>query len=622
MLLPHSEARWIPSLRLALNSAAIRIHLNRTYTMPPERVGDTHIMEWAIQNTSMDKNALRILNYCRLHLHVTTISELVDATGKRILPHMYNCQRPNWFNTLQYMPIQPRPSHHQVRTIWKPMCNIWKSMILQPTSTLGPWTRLGTHFRPHRQSYREPHETTGYHIYHWIQNGYWILKPYITNLIPLFLADTQTTWRPTRLSEAIHIATHRTTIQGITYRAIEIIPDANPHILTATPIRLTTNPMTDQTHPQISNRALTTSLEFSQYISFLPDWEQHLIRHTTFSHSAERAAWKLQDAKTSGMAAYVITDHHFENDTTSFAWTLFTLDGDTLAECQGPCPGPSQRPRADTWGLLSIARFLHHIQIFTRVDSSIIPTLTIMNRNKRIIRLINESQQFASPFCNSTLARDWDIIAQISESIKDLRPSVVTWQPMKVFLQQYGTIQPKPAYDILQLLKDTKLQAKTYTASYPIQMQHSPFLPASRCMTIFSNGTIHGKYSTAYREAATLPQLHGYLKDKNQWTDATLHDIHWGWLQKAIRRHHHASKTISQNWYTTNSQHRNANRKREDKLGQSQHAHIANRSQKHLNTSSGATILPPLDFELTFRTLSKWFLQHTNYLHPLSSSSN
>ena len=312
--------------------------------------------------------------------------------------------------------------------------------------------------------------------------------------------------------------------------------------MTATPIRLATNPMADQTNPKIYTRAFISSQEFIEYISFLPDWEQHLLRHTTFSQSAEHTAWKLQSAKTLGMAAFGLTDHQFVNDTTSFAWILFTEDGDTLAECRGPCPGPAQRPRADTWGLLSIARFLHHIQIFTRVEHSIIPTLTVMNRNKRIIRHINESQQFASPFCNSTLTKDWDIIAQISDAIKEIHPSRVVWQPMKVFLQQYGITQPKPVYDIIQLLQDIKIQAKTYAIAHPNHTPHSPFLPASRCMTVFPTGTVHGKYSTAYREAASLPQLHGYLKDKNHWSDLTLQDIHWGWLQKATHRYQHASK--------------------------------------------------------------------------------
>jgi hypothetical protein len=492
-------------------------------------------VEWAIHNTELNKQALKILNYCQLYLHVTTISELFDATGKHILPHMDNCHQPKWFNTLQYMPIQPRPSHHQIRKIWKPICDTWKAKITEQASTLGSWSRLGT------QSYWEPHKA-GNQIYHWIQGGYWILKPYLTNNIPLFLADTQTYWRPLLQSEAIHISTHRNTIQGITYRATQLTLATEPHIAIATPICITANPMAHQHHHQKHTRALNNNTAFNRYTSFLPEWEQQLLCHTTFSHSPEQISWKLQQATTTGILLHGITDHNYVIDTTSFAWILFTSDDDTLAECQGPCPGPAQRPRADAWGLLwSLTRFLHHIQIFNRVEQSILPQITIMNRNKRIIRLINESQQFASPFCNSTLTRDWDIIAQLSEAIKDLQPTILTWLPMKLFLQQCSTMQPKPAYDILQLLKDTKIQAKAYTTTHPIQNQHSPFLPASRCMTIFQDSTIHGNYSTAYREAATLPHLHGYLKNKNRWSDHTVHDIHWSWLQKAIRRHHHAS---------------------------------------------------------------------------------
>jgi hypothetical protein len=127
--LPYLEARWLQSLRYGLNKASMKIRLNTPYVIPPEQTGDVHIMQWAATTTLFSEKGLKMINYCRMHLHVTTISELFQILTNQILPHMYNCTRPLWFNQKQYMPIQPRPSSHQIRKIWKPLCNIWIAKI-------------------------------------------------------------------------------------------------------------------------------------------------------------------------------------------------------------------------------------------------------------------------------------------------------------------------------------------------------------------------------------------------------------------------------------------------------------------------------------------------------------
>jgi hypothetical protein len=65
------------------------IRLNRAYVVPPERQGDTHIMQWAVNFGKFSDTSLKILNYCRMHLHVTTISELFHIHNNQIIPYMY-----------------------------------------------------------------------------------------------------------------------------------------------------------------------------------------------------------------------------------------------------------------------------------------------------------------------------------------------------------------------------------------------------------------------------------------------------------------------------------------------------------------------------------------------------
>ena len=129
--------------------------LNKTYVMPPERVGDVYIMQWAAKSELFNDKKIRILNFCRMYLHVTMVSELFDVHDHHILPYMYNCSRPLWFNHLQYMPIQQKPSPYQIRKVWKPFCDIWINQLRNATTTLGETTGRGAHFRSHRQTYQD-----------------------------------------------------------------------------------------------------------------------------------------------------------------------------------------------------------------------------------------------------------------------------------------------------------------------------------------------------------------------------------------------------------------------------------------------------------------------------------
>ena len=112
--------------------------------MPPERTNNVYLMEWAVvQHSELSTKAILILNYCRLYLHVTTISKLFNETGSTILPHMLECKRPPWFNTNQYMPIQLRPRPHQIKTIWKPFCTRWINQNHNPRIHMGALDHTG-----------------------------------------------------------------------------------------------------------------------------------------------------------------------------------------------------------------------------------------------------------------------------------------------------------------------------------------------------------------------------------------------------------------------------------------------------------------------------------------------
>ena len=154
---------------------------------------------------------------------------------------MFNCRRPPWFNVKQYVPLQPRPSHHQIRTLWKPMCQRLKQQISLREIQLHTWSGHGATTRPYRQSYIKLTAQQPRQYFHWIQGSYWKLQPYLQNHPGLFLTDQPTTWQPSNTSIPTKVTHERITLNGTVlritldpYDTIPMTPHDPPHIVPTT----------------------------------------------------------------------------------------------------------------------------------------------------------------------------------------------------------------------------------------------------------------------------------------------------------------------------------------------------------------------------------------------------
>jgi hypothetical protein len=123
-------------------------------------------MEYVIRSKLFREDEITILNYCRQFLHVTTVSELFDASGKKLLPHIINCSLPPWNDPNQYRILQHRPSNHQIRHKWLKLLSVFahKNFTPKPFIKFGMWTHIGIRLRTRRESYFCP---TSMRLYHW-----------------------------------------------------------------------------------------------------------------------------------------------------------------------------------------------------------------------------------------------------------------------------------------------------------------------------------------------------------------------------------------------------------------------------------------------------------------------
>jgi hypothetical protein len=200
--LPHLASRWIASLRRFLRHISASLRLSHPAVTLPERTSDIYIMEHAIRCKLFDCDDVRIINYCRQYLHVTTVSELFDASGLKLLPHILKCQRAPWQDATQYIILQHRPSDYQIRTRWLRFLRQFSNNdnTIKTSSALGTWSHTGIQLRSRRESYL----STESRLYHWHEGCYWDLR--LSRTTPSYYnRHTSTTWQPDNSAVPIQI---------------------------------------------------------------------------------------------------------------------------------------------------------------------------------------------------------------------------------------------------------------------------------------------------------------------------------------------------------------------------------------------------------------------------------
>eukprot|EP00957_Ditylum_brightwellii_P091381 6957697-Ditylum_brightwellii.AAC.1 len=87
-ILPHIDARWLPSLSSYLGAAGLQLPLSYTGVYLTQRKHDQLIMSTVINSNAFKLNEIKCINSCRLYLGVTTLSDVTLANGETLDPHM------------------------------------------------------------------------------------------------------------------------------------------------------------------------------------------------------------------------------------------------------------------------------------------------------------------------------------------------------------------------------------------------------------------------------------------------------------------------------------------------------------------------------------------------------
>jgi exonuclease III len=498
--LPYLEARWLPSLRLFLAFIDAKLVLDKPYIAPLQRHNDEYLMRRILDTGIFSASDLHIINCCRLYLDVITVSDLLTACGL-----FMDCQvflhEPSLSSSSNYhRAVQHKPQNWDM---WDRAMSIWFTDTGVLRLPLGNWLYSGDRLRRTWRSYWDDLECT---VYCQTVDGFSRCESQPPHG---YAISEMTDWQPTEHSFPVHLQLETGQYFKIR-RSIQNTDRPPPIVVPST---------------------------FEQYVNTLPAWERDLLSHVTFLLSPYQMLELFESAPVDTdhpLQIQLVSDGSQIRDRMSFGWSLSTPEGTRLATCAGPGFGPGTSHRAEGYGVLSAVRFVYRLHTFT--GSPAVWSARFTTDNKGLLIRIDQRQQFAKCYANVTLAPDWDLVEEIVCTLKlfHVTPS---------FSHVKGHQDDATAYADLSLEAQLNVEADAlagdFQTTFPSATLIAPLLSTTGVSLTIRDATVTGHYPSRIREAATTPELLGYLRRRNFWTHTDWACIDIPVYQRIIARNSH-----------------------------------------------------------------------------------
>ena len=514
--LSYMDSRWVKSLRQFLHHINGAFTLDDAYVPDPERQGDEYIMEVAASSGEFTDADLQVLNYCRMYLHVTTISEICNASGTKILQHMYECVRPPWFNPTTNTVIQKRPSSYQCHYQWKRFCRriCTETLHIAQQQSNTRWLKPTSQLRLRREAYLEM--TPADQLYIWREGSYWKASKH-PSIPHQAILHTSTTWTPTDTSVPVDVVEQHT------------------------PRRYTIH--MQRTQPEVPKTPSVAAQTFEEYVHQLTPWEQSLMTHITWHQLPYEMMEYLHKTRPQGARLLLVSDgSSLERVTMSFGVVIGTSTGTILLEAMGPSSGEPSSHRAECTGCLAAIVILTHLTQYTSMPLPDNIEVQTYSDNQGMIQSLTERAKYKIGYTNTTLATDWDLLEEIHQ----------TYQKLALPRQSYKWVQGHQDTNTTRTLTVEaryNVRADQLAGDY-VQMvdrrRHdvTPMLHHTKCQLLIHGKTINGKYGTAVRRAAAKSAFDEYLQQRHGWDHQVLEGIDWEVFYMAARNYEGTSNQL------------------------------------------------------------------------------
>jgi hypothetical protein len=367
----HLEGKWINQLREDLRTINGKLYICDVWTLPPTRENDQHIMDF-ISQVIHSTTHKRKINYCRLFLRITHISDITTSDGKSlhpaILQHPANFQNQN--KHLNW-PEQRKPD----TTTWELWKKTLKTHLCYNNNTLK--TPLGKWTLPYKkwQAYLNAQENTVV-IYTVEWTKHTIIQETRTHMV--IKKKGEKTYPPR-------------TKEKYMWPITDLIPTGSNYQFTRpTPYKRTQKKQKPDT--------------FQDYIKTISKWERQLFLY--WEHVKHPDDLKMQILL--GTALYYVTDGGADDGIGYFGWVIAS-DTRIITKGYGQAQGNEHHMeslRAETYGGIALFTFLKHYRIYNEISQP--PNLQrYYCDNSTLIKRLKEDQK-GKPYPSQYIQADYD----------------------------------------------------------------------------------------------------------------------------------------------------------------------------------------------------------------------
>jgi hypothetical protein len=310
--LPHLKTKWMPSLWDFLSSIDSEIELDDPFLYPIQREHDFHIMDCVLESGKFKPREVHMLNYCRLFLGMTTISDNATAVGKDIDRTMFLGTSSLLASQTKWMQSEQAKPYAASWVIWRRALQLWSDWHGHLHQPLGRWLLPGPLLRRNWTSCLTKRtkqlilaKQGVYKIYHRKRHRKYPITPH--GMVPSLPSNAYPV--------------------SIEFQPQSIKVKRSPGLF---PVFVASPPRT-----------------FTDYLATLDQWERLLFDHlelTVFPY-------EIIAALASHKAIYSSSNGSVKDYQGSFGWLLSSPDGIVILKCSGPACGKQMKSyRAEGYG--------------------------------------------------------------------------------------------------------------------------------------------------------------------------------------------------------------------------------------------------------------------------------
>ena len=490
---PHLEGYYINMIRKFLKTQRASMDIADLEVYPTLRLNDKHLMDIAA-SSKFSAASVRRINYCRMYLDVTTISDITNPKGNQFLPGILEGDRTIHLSaSIGSPPFQARPDEKA----WQAWRKFLKLIAIRTTlkTPLGSWIVSGSSLP---RTWPFLHSTMTDRLY-CRQGSEYEIHCKVRTHVYSYSRD----W-----SDA----------EGNTH----LFPTISPSLLPSDAIPVSPKPLSDGWQiPPICAPVKPQTTFHNTFAAYVQDQPTHIASLLSRFRCEDIYEFTRQSQNLSNLVC--VSDGGAILNSGSFGWVIAQSDGTRLASGQGTVFGHDPKSyRSEAYGCKAVMHFLLLAHKFC--DIHMTGQLTVTYDNEGLKKKLTYFNSYRLAPTKSVLDSEWDVVFSI-HSLRDKFPLAPQFTWVK------GHTDNMIAFKDLPLLNQLNVEADTlathelhhYSSYFPLV----PFDPTSKVQLHINGVTVTRRYATTLQTICTLPALKIYYEERFNWSKKIFDTIDW-----------------------------------------------------------------------------------------------